>query len=276
MITSHTNIPVDDAQTSGGHPRPELAPLTSEEQVLFDSIDRARVPRHIAIIMDGNGRWARERGWADRIRGHEAGSESVRFAVRACGQLGVEALTLYAFSVENWSRPAEEIGALMSLLQSFLVQEADEIQTNNVRVVVSGRIEDIPDGPRQTLEQTIQASASNTGLVLNLALSYGGRTEILDAVKKIASEVQSGELVPADISEDVISARLYHPELPDPDLLIRTSGELRVSNFLLWQIAYTEIYVSPVLWPDFRRKHLYEAILNFQGRERRFGRVSPV
>jgi undecaprenyl diphosphate synthase len=255
--------------------RPELAPLTEEEQVLRAAIDPDKVPEHIAIIMDGNGRWAQNQGFMDRIRGHEAGSQSVRFAVRACGELGVKALTLYAFSVENWSRPRHEVGALMELLQNFLVQEADEIRDKNVRVLVSGRVDDLPDAARQTLKQTVSESANNTGLVLNLALSYGGRTEILDAVKRIAAEARSGSLDPESLTEADIAARLYHPELPDPDLLIRTSGEMRVSNFLLWQIAYTEIYVSPVLWPDFRRKDLYEAILNFQQRERRFGKVMP-
>jgi undecaprenyl diphosphate synthase len=267
------SLPRDAADD--GMARPELSPLTGEEQALRAAIDPAKVPEHIAIIMDGNGRWAQSRGFMDRIRGHEAGSQSVRFAVRACGELGVKALTLYAFSVENWSRPRNEVGALMGLLENFLVQEADEIRQNNVRVVVSGRVDDLPDSARETLTRTIRESANNTGLVLNLALSYGGRTEILDAVKRIAAEVRGGALEPDSLTEQDIAARLYHPELPDPDLLIRTSGELRVSNFLLWQIAYTEIYVSPVLWPDFRRKDLYEAILNFQGRERRFGKVMP-
>lgn len=254
--------------------RPELAPLTAEERELRDAIDGHKLPRHVAIIMDGNGRWARERGLMDRIRGHEAGSDSVRFAVRACGELGVEVLTLYAFSVENWSRPQHEVMALMGLLESFLVQEADEIKANQVRVIVSGRLHDLPESAQKILKDTIDASASHTGLVLNLALSYGGRSEILDSVKQIAREVKNGDLDPAQITEHEIAQRLYHPEIPDPDLMIRTSGEMRVSNFLLWQIAYTEIYVCPTLWPDFRRKHLYEAILNYQGRERRFGKVS--
>lgn len=255
--------------------RPELEALTEEEAALKHAIALDKLPEHIGIIMDGNGRWARQRGLLDRIRGHEAGSLSVRVAVRACGELGVKVLTLYAFSVENWSRPQGEIAALMGLLQNFLQQEAEEIRSNNVRVIVSGRPEDLPEGPRQTLLQTVEESAGNTGLVLNLALSYGGRAEILDAVRKIAAEVQAGTLQPDALTEADIAQRLYHPDLPDPDLLIRTSGEMRVSNFLLWQIAYAEIFVSSVLWPDFRRKHLYEAILDYQRRERRFGKVIP-
>lgn len=252
---------------------PELEPLTAEEQALQHQIDRTRLPRHIAIIMDGNGRWARDKGFMDRIRGHEAGSQSVRIAVRACGELGIEALTLYAFSVENWSRPKTEIFALMNLLETFLQEQLEEIRENNVKLVVSGRIEDLPESTQAILNSAIRSSASNTGLTLNLALSYGGRTEIVDAVKKLAADVKAGKLDPDSITPEDISSRLYHPEIPDPDLLIRTSGELRVSNFLLWQVAYTEIYVSPVLWPDFRRTHLYEAILNYQSRERRFGKV---
>lgn len=223
--------------------------------------------------MDGNGRWAQERGLADRIRGHEAGSESVRFAVRACGELGVGALTLYAFSVENWLRPRHEVAALMELLKHFLLQETQEIRQHNVKVVVSGRPDDLPDQTRRVLDKAIEDSAGNTGLILNLALSYGGRAEILDAVKQIAREIKAGTLSPESLTEEHIAQRLYHPEIPDPDLLIRTSGEMRVSNFLLWEIAYTEIFVSQVLWPDFRRKHLFEAILNYQGRERRYGKV---
>lgn len=253
--------------------RPELSAHTREEEALRDRIDRARLPAHVAIIMDGNGRWAKDRGFLDRIKGHEAGSQSVRYAVRTCGELGITALTLYAFSVENWSRPKMEVMALMKLLENFLQQERSEIRENNVRLVVSGRLDDLPPATRKVVTDTIAESAHNTGLILNLALSYGGRTEIVDAVRQLAQDVVEGRLVPDEVSEAEIAARLYHPEIPDPDLLIRTSGEMRVSNFLLWQIAYAEIYVSPVLWPDFRRTHLYEAILNYQQRERRFGKV---
>lgn len=240
----------------------------------FAGIDLAKIPQHIAIIMDGNGRWARDKGFADRIKGHEAGSESVKSVVRACGKLGVKVLTLYAFSVENWQRPHAEVSALMELLDEFLLQETAEICRNNVKLVVSGRIEDIPVKTRTALEETIRLSANHTGLVLNLALSYGGRTEILDAVTAIAKEIKQGTLSVDQIDETVISRHLYQPDLPDPDLLIRTSGELRVSNFLLWQIAYTEIHVTPVLWPDFREGDLMTAIMDYQKRERRFGKVS--
>lgn len=249
--------------------------LSSEERDLLLQIVPEKLPSHIAIIMDGNGRWARERGFADRIRGHEAGITSVRTAVRACGELHLNALTLYAFSVENWQRPKREIAALMALLDHFLKSEIDELNDNNVRLVTSGRTEDLPKGVQQTLARTMEATSGNTGLVLNLALSYGGRTEILGAVQSIAQKVRGGEIQPEQITEQLFSQQLNHPELGDPDLLVRTSGEMRVSNFLLWQIAYTEIHVTQVLWPDFRRSHLYSAILDYQRRERRFGKVTP-
>jgi undecaprenyl diphosphate synthase len=250
--------------------------LSAEERQLLTQIVPEKLPGHVAIIMDGNGRWARERGFADRIRGHEAGITSVRTAVRACGELHLKALTLYAFSVENWQRPKHEIAALMGLLSHFLVAEIDELNDNNVRLVTSGRTQDLPVDVQQTLEKTIDATSANTGLVLNLALSYGGRAEILGAVQEIARQARTGGIDPDSITEDQFSQYLNHPELGDPDLLVRTSGEMRVSNFLLWQIAYTEIHVTPVLWPDFRRAHLYNAILDFQRRERRFGKVNPL
>lgn len=249
--------------------------LSAEERQLLMQIQPEKLPAHVAIIMDGNGRWARERGFADRIRGHEAGIDSVRTAVRACGELHLRALTLYAFSVENWQRPKHEIAALMALLKHFLVSEIDELNDNNVRLVTSGRTEDLPADVRRTLSNTIDATSHNTGLVLNLALSYGGRAEIVSAVQAIGEEVHSGKLQVSAITEQVFSQHLNHPELGDPDLLVRTSGEMRVSNFLLWQIAYTEIHVTQVLWPDFRRAHLYTAILDYQRRERRFGKVMP-
>jgi undecaprenyl diphosphate synthase len=248
--------------------------LTEEERELLVAIDPAKLPWHVAIIMDGNGRWAKQRGYLDRIRGHEAGIESVRTAVRACGELGLRALTLYAFSVENWKRPKREIDALMSLLKRFLREEIDELNQNNVRLVASGRLQDLGADVLAELQRTMQATERNTGLVLNLALSYGGRAEIVDAVRALVQDVLAGKVNAADISEDLLANYLYHPELGDPDLLIRTSGEMRVSNFLLWQIAYTEFYVTPVLWPDFRRADLYRAILDYQRRERRFGGVS--
>ncbi|MBX7244919.1 MAG: isoprenyl transferase [Candidatus Sumerlaeaceae bacterium] len=248
-------------------------PLTPQERELLLQIVPERLPRHIAIIMDGNGRWARQAGFRDRIRGHEAGIDSVRTAVRACGELHLRALTLYAFSVENWQRPKKEVDALMRLLIRFLNEEIPELNENNVRLVASGRTQDLSDECRRALDNTMAVTAGNTGLVLNLALSYGGRTEIIEAVRQIATEALAGTLDPVSLTEEAFSARLYHPELGDPDLLVRTSGEFRVSNFLLWQIAYTEIYVTPTLWPDFRRAHLYEAILDYEKRERRFGKV---
>ncbi|MGB9692956.1 MAG: isoprenyl transferase [Candidatus Sumerlaeaceae bacterium] len=250
--------------------------MTAAERELLLAIDPMRLPQHVAIIMDGNGRWARQRGYLDRIRGHEAGIESVRVTVRACGELGVRALTLYAFSVENWKRPKREIDALMNLLKRFLRDEIPELNENNVRLVASGRLSDLSQDVRAELERTMAATARNSGLVLNLALSYGGRTEIVDAVRTIVAEVLARRLAPEDITESLFAQYLYHPELGDPDLLIRTSGEMRVSNFLLWQIAYAEFYVTPVLWPDFRRVDLYHAILDYQRRERRFGQVKDV
>ncbi len=248
-------------------------PLSPEEEALLRQISPEKMPRHVAVIMDGNGRWAKQHGFMDRVRGHEAGIESVRTAVRTCGELGVGALTLYAFSVENWQRPGREVTALMTMLERFLRKEIPELMESNVRLVASGRLEDLPASAREALDAASVALAKNTGLVLNLALSYGGRTEIMAAVRQLAREVRDGRLDPGAITEEHLSERMYHPELGDPDLLVRTSGELRVSNFLLWQIAYTEIYVTPVLWPDFRRLQIYEAILDYQRRERRFGRV---
>ena len=247
--------------------------LTPEEESLLLRVVPDRVPRHVAIIMDGNGRWARSHGFLDRVRGHEAGIDSVRTAVRACGELGVSALTLYAFSVENWQRPGAEVTALMRMLRRFLRDEVGELNDNNVRLCASGRLEDLAPEVRAELDRSMTATSGNTGMVLNLALSYGGRTEILAAVRALAVRVRDGQLDPDAITEETLEAHLYHPELGDPDLLIRTSGELRVSNFLLWQIAYTEIYVTQVLWPDFRRRELYTAVLDYQKRDRRFGRV---
>lgn len=250
--------------------------LSDKQKQLLLEISPHKLPRHIAIIMDGNGRWAKEHGFLQRIRGHEAGIDSVRIAVRACGELHLKALTLYAFSVENWQRPKRETDALMHFLERFLYNELEELQTNSVRLVASGRLGDLPADVQRALEHTMSATEHNTGLVLNLALSYGGRTEIVEAVQRIARQVKEGQLDWNAIDEQTIAQELYHPELGDPDLLVRTSGEYRVSNFLLWQIAYTEIYVTPVLWPDFRREHLYAAILDYEKRERRFGKVAPL
>jgi undecaprenyl diphosphate synthase len=243
---------------------------------LLSTLDQTRLPRHVAIIMDGNGRWAHQAGLLERIRGHEAGTESVRQTVRACAEMGLRVLTLYCFSLENWARPATEVNALMKLLRRFLLEEEQELQTNNVRLVASGELERVPDFVQTELGRVMALTARNTGLVLNLALSYGSRQEITAAVRALAHEVAVGMLNPDHINEDSITSRLHHPELGEPDLLIRTSGEMRISNFMLWQIAYTEIHVTPVYWPEFRRIDLYQALAEYQKRERRFGRVSPI
>ncbi len=232
----------------------------------------ASVPRHVAIIMDGNGRWAKSRR-LPRLAGHRAGVQPVRETVRACDELGVEVLTLYAFSVENWNRPRTEINGLMQALKDTLRREQDELLENGVRLQTIGRIEDLPWDVRRQIEKTSRALASNAGMVLNLALSYGGRPEIVEAARDAAREIAAGRLRPEDLDEATFSGFLSTRGLPDPDLLIRTSGELRVSNFLLWQIAYAEIWVTPTPWPDFGRETLYTAIRDYQGRERRFGRV---
>ena len=238
----------------------------SQEQILA----KGNLPRHIAIIMDGNGRWARMRG-LDHIEGHRAGKASVRDVVEACGQLGVEVLTLYAFSTENWTRPRREVLALMRLLRDSLYEETDELDEKNVRLMAIGRTDDLPRTSRRALAWAMERTEHNTGLTLNLALNYGGRREIIDAVRRIAAEIERGMLRADQIDAEMFSRYLYTADLSEPDLLIRTSGEMRLSNFLLWQMAYSEIWVTDVLWPDFRREHLYEAIRSYQGRERRFG-----
>ncbi len=241
----------------------------SAEWILASSIDPARLPRHIAVIMDGNGRWARQR-FLPRVAGHKAGVASVREIVESSARLGIEALTLYAFSTENWKRPALEVQTLWRLLRIYLRSELPTLQNNNVRLETIGRIEELPASAREELERVKSLTAHNTGLCLTLALNYSGRAELVDAMKAIAATGLSPDL----IDEDTIQSHLSTAALPEPDLLIRTSGEMRISNFLLWQIAYTELHVSPVLWPDFRLKHLLQAVLDFQGRERRFGGVS--
>jgi undecaprenyl diphosphate synthase len=235
---------------------------------------RGNLPRHVAIIMDGNGRWARRRG-LPRVAGHRAAIKAVREAVKGCGNLGIAYLTLYTFSVENWNRPAREVNALMKFLRNTLEAETEELNSNNVRLKAIGRIADLPEPVKRELDRAKKALDKNTGLNLVLALSYGGRTEIVDAVNKIAHELESGDLEYEDIDTDLFASKLYTGGIPDPDLLIRTSGEMRISNFLLWQIAYSELWITDVLWPDFRRRHLYEAVMDYQERERRFGRVSP-
>jgi undecaprenyl diphosphate synthase len=236
-------------------------------------IPKESLPRHIAIIMDGNGRWAKQRGYP-RVMGHREGIKSVREVVEVCGELGVEVLTLYTFSTENWRRPREEVSALMKLLLKTIQKEIRELIRNNVRLTVIGNLEHLPDAARESMEAAIQKTEANTGLNLNLALSYGSREELVRAVKRIAIQVKQGKLDPETVSSQTIQNNLYTSKIPDPDLLIRTSGEFRISNFLLWQLAYTEIYVTDVLWPDFRKADLIKAIENYRRRERRFGKVS--
>jgi undecaprenyl diphosphate synthase len=236
-------------------------------------IDKEKLPRHIAIIMDGNGRWAKKQSLT-RISGHIRGVDAVREVVTACREMGIKILTLYAFSIENWRRPADEVRALMGLLREYLVKEREEMIKNNIRLCAIGRIEDLPPGVQETLREIVKVTEACDGMILNLALSYGGRTEILHAVQRILSDFQKGMIKPEDITLQRFSQYLWTWGLPDPDLLIRTSGEFRISNFLLWQIAYTELYVTETLWPDFGRKELVQAIADYQSRERRFGLTS--
>jgi undecaprenyl diphosphate synthase len=231
------------------------------------------VPRHVAIIMDGNGRWARER-LLPRPLGHRNGMRSVREAVEGALAAGVEVLSLFAFSRENWQRPAPEIHALMSLLEEYIAREADELAEQRVRVVVLGERDRLVAAARAAVERVERATAHGDRLRLNLFISYGARAEIAEAARRIAADVAAGVLEPDEVDEAAVARRLLTHDCPDPDLLIRTSGELRVSNFLLWQIAYAELFVTPVLWPDFTRRELYDAIVHFQQRERRFGRVT--
>lgn len=230
------------------------------------------VPRHVAVIMDGNGRWARSRG-EPRLAGHRAGAESVRAVVRAARERGIEVLTLYSFSTENWGRPEDEVEGLMELLSQYLRDELDELLDNDVRLRAIGELDQLPPEVRMLLESVSAATAENTGLTLVLALSYGSRAEIRSAVHEIAAAVKAGELELDDIDDGLIDAALYTTGLPDPDLLIRTSGELRLSNFLLWQLAYAELYVTPTPWPEFRAEHLDRALAAFRARQRRFGRT---
>jgi len=239
----------------------------------MDQIDKEKLPHHIAIIMDGNGRWAKQR-LSNRISGHIKGVDAVRDTVTSCRELGIKILTLFAFSVENWKRPKEEVMALMKLLKEYLVKEADEMLRNDIRLRAIGRIDDLPRDVQETLFQTMKKTERCGGMILNMALSYGGRSEILHAVQSILSDVQRGILKPEEITFQRFSEALWTRGMPDPDLLIRTSGEFRISNFLLWQIAYTELYVTETLWPDFNRRELVKAILDYQTRERRFGMTS--
>lgn len=233
---------------------------------------QATLPSHVAIIMDGNGRWAKERH-LPRVEGHRNGVESVRAVVRACGEVGIKYLTLYAFSVENWNRPKDEVDTLMKYLARFLKNEIGELNRNNVRLEVIGQIYRLPEFVQEQLKKTQAALSKNNGLTLVLALSYGGRTEIIEATRSIAEQVKAGRIDTAEINEHLIAQHLYTRNYPDPDLLIRTSGEMRVSNFLLWQISYAEFVVTPTLWPDFRKAQLFEAIEEYARRHRRFGKV---
>lgn len=228
------------------------------------------LPRHIAIIMDGNGRWAKKR-LLNRVKGHEEGTESVRVIVRTCREIGIEVLTLYAFSTENWRRPKYEVKSLMAILKRFLISELNEMLANNIRFNAIGQLDRLPGDVQTVIRDTMAATSHNKGMVLNLALSYGSRDEIVLAVQKSAADVQNGLLALDDLTPDLFSEYLYTKGMPDPDLLIRTSGEMRISNFLLWQIAYSEIYITDILWPDFRKEALLEAVRHYRKRERRFG-----
>ena len=243
-----------------------MSPTSSASQAkpLPVGLDPTRIPRHIAIIMDGNGRWAKSKG-LPRVVGHKTGVDSVKTAVRTCGELGVSVLTLYAFSTENWLRPASEVSELMRLLSWVLKREIDDLDRNHVRLMASGRLEKLPKSVGTELERATAKLKHNDGLLLNLALNYGARQEIIDAVN---SGLRAGV---KEFTEEILTRYLYTAGIPEPDLVIRTSGEMRVSNFLLWQIAYAELYVTPTLWPDFRREHLIDAVAEYQRRERRFG-----
>lgn len=247
--------------------------MTETEKLKEKILKKGNLPNHIAIIMDGNGRWAKKRG-LPRIAGHRAGVKTVKRIVRASGEQNLNYLTLYTFSKENWKRPKEEVSAIMNLLYETTKREMNELDENNVRLITTGRIEELSPRKKEILEKAMERTKDNTGLTLNLALNYSGRMEILDAVKRIIKDAQQGKIEDGQLDEKLFSSYLYTKDLPDPDLLIRTSGEMRLSNFLLWQTSYTELYVTDVLWPDFSVKDFYEAILDFQERERRFGKVS--
>lgn len=249
---------------------PEKVPVMS---TVLEKIDTKKLPRHIAIIMDGNGRWAREQG-QDRLYGHFHGVESVRNIVEGCAELGIEYLTLYAFSTENWDRPEYEVVGLMELLVNTIRKEVESLHKNNIKLHVIGDISMLPEYARKELDEALQITKGNTGLNLVMALSYSGRWELLNAVKSIAHEVKNGRIAVEEINQDTLQHYLCTSDFPDPELMIRTSGEFRISNFLLYQLAYAELYFTNVRWPDFRKENLYEAILDFQNRERRFGKTS--
>ncbi|MFN8548957.1 MAG: isoprenyl transferase [Candidatus Eisenbacteria bacterium] len=243
--------------------------LLAERRELIKS---GNLPRHVAVIMDGNGRWATRRG-LPRIAGHHAGRRGVREAVEGCAELGIEYLTLYTFSTENWQRPPTEVAGLMAFLRQVLKEEGEALDRNNVRLSAIGHLNELPREVKEQVDRSIEMLGKNTGLNLILALSYSGRRELVDCFRRLAAEVKAGTLSPEAIDEAAIQSRLYTADVPPPDLLIRTSGEMRLSNFLLWQLAYAEIYVTQTLWPDFRHQHLYRALSEYQKRDRRFGRV---
>jgi undecaprenyl diphosphate synthase len=264
---SHSNTPKTLHVATPG----SLGPVTPEEASLLEKLDLTRLPRHVAVIMDGNGRWAQKRH-LPRIAGHRSGTQSARTTIETCARLKIEALTLYAFSVENWRRPKTEIDFLMALLREYLRKEMPLIQKNNIRMRFLGRMDELPAGVQNDVRDAMEKTAGNRGMVLCVALNYGGRAEIVDAMNAILSE-RNGHRTSDKVTEEQLSRHLYTEGLPDPDLLIRTSGEMRVSNFLLWQIAYAEIFVTETLWPDFNRARLLEALLEFQKRERRYGGI---
>jgi undecaprenyl diphosphate synthase len=251
-----------------------FGPVTSEESPLLQKLNLSRLPRHVAVIMDGNGRWAQKRH-LPRIAGHRAGTQSARTTIETCARLHIEALTLYAFSVENWRRPKTEIEFLMRLLRDYLRKEMPLLQKNNIRMRFLGRPEELPAAVQKDTREATAETAGNTGMVLSIALNYGGRAEIVDAMNAILAE-RNGHGSSQPVTEEQLASHLYTAALPDPDLLIRTSGEMRVSNFLLWQIAYAEIFVTETLWPDFNRARLLEALVDFQKRERRYGGIDSL
>jgi undecaprenyl diphosphate synthase len=247
----------------------------SDEEYLLQQIDRAKLPAHIAIIMDGNGRWAGKRS-LPRVAGHHEGAESVRTIVETAARLGIKHLTLYAFSTENWKRPKLEVRALMDLLVEFIRKETLTLRKNNIKFQMLGRSEGLHISVLEQIRKAELSTFQNTGLQLNIAINYSGRAEILDACRQLAIDVAAGTVRAEEIDDELIASRLYTREMPDPDLLIRTSGEMRISNFLLWQIAYSEIYVTETLWPDFREMDFYQALLEYQKRDRRFGGITTL
>jgi len=265
---SHSNTPKTLHVATPG----SLGPVTPEEASLLEKLDLGRLPRHVAVILDGNGRWAQKRH-LPRIAGHRSGTQSARTTIETCARLKIETLTLYAFSVENWRRPKTEIDFLMALLREYLRKEMPLIQKNNIRMRFLGRMDELPAGVQNDVRDAMEKTAGNKGMVLCVALNYGGRAEIVDAMNAILSERNGHGTSEDKVTEEQLSQHLYTEGLPDPDLLIRTSGEMRVSNFLLWQIAYAEIFVTETLWPDFNRARLLESLLEFQKRERRYGGI---